>query len=737
MTFTYTRLLLASSACVLALLSAADAKKPDRKRGAATDQPTCEISVHPPVVKPGQSVKVAWRTKNASSATMEPALGPLSIGDGKGTVTDRPNHTRVYSMSVIAADGAKGACHGAVAIPERTEPRQWPPEPFAGMPADYLVRARTALALSITNVKLQSDQRWIHYATASLLFEQDMDAINDFFANHWRAPQHDRFGFGLFSMDSVRLYGLYTSRGTFPNRLTPAAEKNMQEQFFRVASEMKMGEYEVDDPSVVWKMRGSENHTMAAESSYFLVAQFLKNNPELAKRPYEDGLTPTQHYEKWRRFMSVMLDERAKRGMFIEVGSPNYEDESRQAIQNIRDFAEDPAIRKKADMVLDISYALTAQDSIDGVRGGAKSRVYTFKHSFWGAASDRGYNVVFGPPGYRELSMPVQATSTYLPPPAILNLGKDLAGRGSYEAIQRVPGVGARAKDTTLSRDKSVYRYSFATPGYVMGSFVLDPSETYIAPSSQNRWQGIIFDGGPEARIAPRITRLKGKELDSEQRTHNGFLAVQDRNVLIMQRWAEDAKLNARTDLYFASALDFIQEEDGWIFVREKNSFAAVKVVARGANRAYEWLDPRTKNKNEDPQKNFISFAEPDSPMIIVANQAGDYGNDFDRFKAAIKAQPVHHDGGALRFATLAFHGSQQIGSRDGKQVDISPPRVYDSPFIRSDFASGIVHIRKGDDTVTLDFSRPDNPVKTVGGLGAPGVPDGVGKAKPIVFASQ
>lgn len=737
MTFTYTRVLLASSACLLALLSTADARKPDKKAGATTDQPSCEVSVHPPAVKPGQPVKVNWRTKNASSATMQPALGPLSVGDGKGVVTDKPDHTRVYTLTVIAPDGTKSDCRAAVAVPERTEPRQWPPPAFAGMPADYLARARTALAVAITNVKLQSDQRWIQYATASLLFEQDIEAINDFFANHWRAPQHDLFGFGLFSMDSVRLYGLYHSRGTFPNRLTPAAEKNMQEQLFRVAAGMKMGEYEVDDPVVVWKMRGSENHTMAAQTSYFLVAQFLKNTPELAGRPYEDGLTPAQHYEKWRRFMLRMLDERAKRGLFIEVGSPSYEDESRQAIQNVRDFAEDPVIRKKAEMVLDISYALTAQESINGVRGGAKSRVYSFRDSFWGGASDRGYNLVFGPPGYREVVMPVQATSTYLPPPAVLNIGKDPVGKGTYEMVQRVPGVGARAKDTTLSRDKSVYRYSFAAPGYVMGSFVLEPGETYIGPSSQNRWQGIIFDGDPGARIAPQVTRLKGKELDSEQRVGNGFVAVQDRNVLIVQRWMEETSYSARTDLYFASTLDLLQEEEGWIFVREKNSYAAVKVVARAANRAYEWLDPKTKNKNGDDRKNFVTLAETGAPIIIVANQAADYDNDFDKFKAAIKAQPVRHDGGALGFATLRFHGSQKIGSRDGKQVDISPPRVYDSPFVRSDFASGIVYIRKGDDTVMLDFSKADSPVKAVGGPVTPGFPDGVGKAKPIVFSSR
>ncbi len=689
--------------------------------------PTCAVTAQPPLVKPGQTVKVHWRATNTASATMLPALGPI-VGEA-GILLDTPTRTTIYTMTATGADGTQVTARGAVAVPERTEPLQWPPAPFAHMPADYLARALTALRLCITNTKLESDQRWIQYATASLLFEQDAEVINDFFANYWEAPDHDSFGFSLFSMDAVRLYGLYNSLGTFPNRLTLETQKNMLEQLFLVAADMDMTEYEVDDIAVVWKMRGSENHTLAAESSYFLVAQFLKNNPEFADRPYADGMTPTQHYEIWRRFMSRMLDERAKRGLFIEVGSPSYEAESRQAILNIRDFSEDPAIRKKAEMVLDLSYAVAAQESLNAVRGGAKSRVYTDKDTFWGVASDRNYDIALGPTGYRQIINPIQPTSSYLPPPAILNLSKDIIGRGSYTSIHRVPGVGERAKDSVLSMDNSIYRYSFSTPSYVMGSFVLDPAETYIAPSAQNRWQGIVFDG--DARIAPRVTRLKlDGTLDNEQRTANGFYALQDRNVLIMQRRA-DTTVNARTELYFASSLDIVQEEDGWLFVQEKDTFVAVKIVG-----TYSWLDPVTKNQNMDPGKNFIALDYSQDPMIIIANQASDYGNNFENFKAILKTQPISYDGTTLRFSTMTFY-SNQIGKRNDVTINIAQSKVYNSPFIRSNFGSGLVRIRKGDDAVTLDFRDQNNPLKTVINGSITLGPEGIGTTKPLIFLSR
>jgi len=166
--------------------------------------------------------------------------------------------------------------------------------------------------------------------------------------------------------------------------------------------------------------------------------------------------------------------------------------------------------------------------------------------------------------------------------------------------------------------------------------------------------------------------------------------------------------------------------------VREKNSFAAVRPVSPG--KAYTWLEPAARNKNKDPRRNFITLSDADAPIIIVANQAVDYGGDFARFKAAIKAQPIRREGGVLSFATLAFYGPKKIGTRNGVAVDFAPRRLYDSPFIRSEFGSGVIYIRRGEDTLKLDYSDPEKPVKTVGAPPTADFPSGVGQARPIVF---
>jgi hypothetical protein len=731
------------------------------KQKARAERAGCALSVAPNVLlKPGQQVRLTWTVQNATSASIQ-GIGQVSLEAAKQALTDRPERTKTYEMEVAGPNGT-GTCRVSVAVPQRIEPLHWPPAALAGMPADYLARARESLATSITRAKLVNDYRWAGYAISSLLFEQDVDIVNQYIAVRWEAPQHDRFGFGLFSMDAVRLYGLFNERsGVFRGRLTPAAQRHMEDELYKVASQTRFNDYKfANNLANVWTIKGSENHAFAAQSSFLLVSQFLKNSPDLANRTYEDGRKPAEHYEAWRRFWLKLLDERAKRGIYVEVASPSYEDETRQAIQNIRDFAEDPALRQKAEMLLDVTYALIVQDSLgNGVRGGAKSRVYAFRDDkFRVGGKDVNYNLIFGTAGYVPGGSD-QATSTYFPPSAVLKLGRETNARGTYETVARVPGVGKRKdKETQLDPDKSVLRYGFVTPSYALGSFVLDPAWSYVPTSSQNRWQGVVFDGDFEALIAPRVTSLsRTGELEAEQRAHDAFASLQDRNILIMQRSKNLGSRSVRTDLYLSNTLDALEEEDEWIFVREGKAFAAVRVVAQQSN-SYRWLDavdekksvpqkkagrnsdtaaPSESGRNVERKRDFVTLRNADSPIIIVVNQASDFGNDFAKFKAAMKQQKIEYDGRVLKFADLVFYGSERIGSRNGKAIDVSPPRLYNSPFIRSDWDSGRIFIRFGDDALSLDFSDTDKPSKALVSPITAAFPPGIGTTAPIVFGGK
>ena len=210
---------------------------------------------------------------------------------------------------------------------------------------------------------------------------------------------------------------------------------------------------------------------------------------------------------------------------------------------------------------------------------------------------------------------------------------------------------------------------------------------------------------------------------------------------MLFARFLAETNLLIEPDSGVAITLDEVQEDGGWIFVRDGAAFAAVKVVAGGYAWTAPWRhsDAVVRNQKDfltprDGGESFIVLKSEASPVIALANDAADYQNDFGAFKAAVKAQPLEWAGGVLRFATITFRGPAGPGQINDQPVNLASSRGYDSPFIRSDWNSGLIHIRRGNETAILDFRDPTNPVKTVGGPVTAAFPPGVGSTRPVVF---
>jgi hypothetical protein len=644
---------------------------------------------------------------------------------------------------------ALSECEEATSKPsEVAKSVSWPPPHMKDLPADYLERLRASLVAGtnrLSKLKLGVAKKnepigWVRYGMPALILGKRTDEINKFFESSafvWTT--NPKFGFSLFSVSYMRLYGLMNYHsGPMKGLLSRKAMENFEKHMWGAAkANSKLSEAK----RPVWDMEGSENHHLTSKSCDLLAAQFLRHIPEYAKQKYDDGSTLADQYEARRVYFLKWFDARAKRGQFVEAGSPSYQGDSINALFNIRDFAEDPLLRKKADMYLDLTYAVIAEETLLTTRGGPKSRVKV-GHEY-DAGSDRGYDVLFNAPGrtFVPLGVGVQSTSNYYPPPAVVKLARDTTGRGSYVFKTRWPGPvadggGRNANDPdgplwrTLDPERSVLRYGFATPSYVIGSAGLDP--TWLDDAGMGfRWQGVIFKSDPVSRIGFEVKPANATDWHG----FNPFFSVQDRNILVTQRWAPvppnpKTALPAYLRVYFSATLADVRDEDGWIFVKDSGAFAAVKVVAGGHKWTPAWKHADSARDN----KAFITLDSENAPVIMIANQAGDYGNDFDAFKAAVKAQPLRYKAGVLNFATLTFHGPSRVPEIDGKKVDLAPARGYDSPFIRSDWNSGLIYIRKGDDTVTLDFRDPQNPVRTIGARATAAFPPGVGASQPIVF---
>lgn len=639
----------------------------------------------------------------------------------------------------------------SLAVSALGAPAPWPPEHMRHLPPDYLERLRECLVagtgrlsrLQVSDSKSSESIGWVRYGQPALLLDQRVDDINRFFESdkfEWTA--NPKFGFSLFTVSYMRLYALMNHRtGPLKGPLSPAAMENFERGMWKVA---KLNSKLAEAQRGVWDMEGSENHHLASKTCDFLAAQFLRNIPTYANQKYDDGSTPAQQYEIRLAYWLKWFDERAKRGQFVEAGSPSYQGDSMSALFNVRDFAEDEVLRRKAGMYLDLAFAVMAEETLLTTRGGPKSRVKVGHEYDGGMAGDRSYNTLFNAPGrtFTPLGDNARSTSDYFPQPAIVSLAKDTKGRGTYSFTTRWPGPvkegkGKRSGDPdgvlwrTLDPERSVLRCGFATPDYVLGSAGLDAS--WLDDTSMGfRWQGVVFASDPLARIGFEVQPAKAKDWHG----FNPFFSVQDRNILITQKWApvppNPASANpAHLRVYFSPTLDDVQEDGGWIFVKDGGAFAALKVVAGG----YAWA-PAWKHADTVTAANraFIMLQTENAPVILIVNQAADYGGSLDAFKAAVKSRPVRYAEGVLRFETVTFYGSAKPGEINGKPVNLAPARGYDSPFIRSEWGSGLIHIRKGTETVILDFRDPLNPKKTLGAPVTAEFPPGVGTVPPIIF---
>ncbi|QDU26765.1 hypothetical protein ETAA8_18460 [Anatilimnocola aggregata] len=628
-------------------------------------------------------------------------------------------------------------------------PLNWPLPYMQTLPSDYLDRQRASLVAGTSRLaRLNYDKSvgtdsigWVRYGLPALILGQRVDDINQFFeSDKFVVSANPKFGFSLFGVSYFRLYGLMNSRtGPMRGPLSQKAQENFEKGFWAVA---KVNTKLAEGQRGIWEMEGSENHHITSKSCDLLASQHLRKIPEYANQKYDDGSTLAQQYEVRRDYWLKWFDERAKRGQFVEAASPSYQGDSVAGLLNIRDFAEDEILRKKADMYLDLTFANMAEETLFTTRGGPKSRVKV-GHEYDGM-TERSYDLIFNAPGrtYTPLGVGGHSTSNYYPPPAVVSLAKDTSQRGVYSFTKRWPGPvaegGGRSDNDPdgvlwrkLDPERSVLRYGFATPSYVLGSAGLDAK--WLDDASMGfRWQGVIFASDPVARIGFEVKPANLKDWHG----FNPFFSVQDRNILITQKWAP-VPPNPRSSnpsylqLYFSPTLDQVTEEGGWIFVKDGAAYAAVKVAAG----SYLWTSPWKRFDAVDKDnKVFITLDTENAPVILIANQAADYNNVFDDFKAAVKAQPVRYESGVLNFDSLTFYGPTHPAKINGKAVNLAPARGYDSPFIRSDWNSGLIYLRKGDETAILDFRDPKNPTKTVGVPITAAFPPGVGTDQPIVF---
>ena len=564
-----------------------------------------------------------------------------------------------------------------------------------------------------------------HYAQSIVLFamracelNEQLDeanaALKELCQYHLDRPQTF---FEIHSFPGVcdalaRLYIFYGPRGSkVTNRLSTETSALLEKTMWEWANEKAAIEDAELEQSQTWWITDSENHHAQHFTTCWAFAQILRNVPAYKDKPFKDGHLPVEHYEAWTTYLKEYLRQRACKGTFIEIDSMSYATATLKSMVNFYDFSDDPVLKKRAGQLMELYWALWAEEQIDAVTGGAQARSYANAVVRGGGFLPRAAWYVIGPgdPEFVHSSMLPYVTSTWQVPDIVLQIAESRREHAPYEIRQRRMGLAEtgyhRPSNYRLKTDfGGILRYTYCTPDFIMGSMMIEarPVEDWTAISSQNRWSGVIFAGDPDARVYAAPYSAKGASI------LNGFLGVQSKGTMISQQLvrrkngvmiAGEGTSDGWRVFFSKAGLSNTVQNGPWTFAEAADAYVGVCVVKGDVT-----VEP-------DKYGHWLVCEDPMTPVIIEAVRKSDY-KSFSAFQSAAMARPTTLKQTVLRYQSLGgdqltFYADQsRLPKINGTVVDLAPQKVYDSPFVQSDWDSGVVTIQCGDEQRILDFNE-------------------------------
>ena len=555
----------------------------------------------------------------------------------------------------------------------------------------------------------------VSFAARCLWLDESNQAANQalqetadyYLANPARIYDDDNFHW--HSDAQLRLIELFGTHGTRkPGLIQSETERKILESVWlyskrRDAEATKDTHIAEADQAIskTWFIMGSENHHAQSFTTLWHFAKIARSRADFCNRLYDDGQTVAAHYASWTDYAKLYLLERARKGMFIEMMSVEYNTVLLKGLFNLYDFSEDPELKRRTKLFLDLYFTYWGEEQIKGVAGGGKARIYT---DFSSQPSWLGY-LFFGlgkSPGLR-CELITAMTTSYRPSLLVVDIVSDLSGRGNYEVSQRPLGLAADHTHYTppvyrLRTDYGgILRYSYCTPDFVIGTVMCEarPESDWTMISSQNRRQGAIFTGHPEAAILPECMAIR------DSRAYNAEWSVQRKGTLICQKLKTNKNAGKMRVWFSKNGLSAPVEQNGWVFTESTGAYGAVRVVQGGTH----WADEDGKIKGR-----WLYGDDEFSPVILEVVQKKDYATSAD-FRSAVVNRSVKVVNGVLKFKGLYgddfkfFSDYSKVPEINGTPVNYAPEKAFDSPWIQSVWNSGLVILSKGMRREVLDFN--------------------------------
>ncbi len=482
----------------------------------------------------------------------------------------------------------------------------------------------------------------------------------------------------------------------------------------------------------------TENHFLQYYTGWYLAAQEW-NVPRWSNgKTSEETLKDAQDYlDHW-----IKLTTSLGQG---EFNSPTYFITYIDPLILLYQFAKDPLMKKKAEMMLEYMFADYGVEYLDGFYCGAHSRDYPYIAVNPHVAQSRifGY-LYFGHTEFRPrireaISVIFPALSSFKVPPIIRDVATDRSQPYVSKQRKRVRFIIRYGPERT----PPVYKYTYMTKYYCLGSMqggILQPIQEHVwdVTFASRRPYNTVFALNPY-----RSPKELGLFFPEEPLPIYGFVAHSHGYYGDVDKWSSSSPhertfqhLNTIIDLYdlnlnpterwhqidafFPLTLNqFIVSESGWIFGRMDSAFFAYyplqkyrlekdtdSVQLLGGDEGSFGIGKLDEHPIDLRLKSF----ETANGCVLQAGSVDEYGS-FDNFMRLVEKTKVTFDSKKISVTYKTINGDRLYfrypGDRmlNGKKVVLDYP-LFDSKFLHSAVNSRVLKITYKNMVRTLDFNN-------------------------------
>jgi hypothetical protein len=456
---------------------------------------------------------------------------------------------------------------------------------------------------------------------------------------------------------------------------------------------------------------------------YYLSLLIVRQAERYGPKAMLEGDTIENHCRAWDRFWVKFFHIFPNEGTDMDIAHPSSYGECTVGVfYDLFDLADDPEVRRLAGNFLTLFWAEVAAEfnPKTGERVGMATtrwHDYTGSRTFWARPLLHCYLWHDNDDSSPSLGMATFLTSSYRPPEIVTAIARN-RNRGCYLATSRRPGMtggeGIEVTDTSYrgdvknsrivvdkNGDSHFRRDVYYTPDYALGTMTTDPKCSYISDVVLTPNMGATFATGLRDRIVVVGTGYYPLRPTSGITGKAVSIIARDPNA----KFGNGERFASNGTRVFVSNGNLwnnrIEDASGWFFTRSGDAYAAIRPSGNGyhtniTDKTWTFNAREVGRKlTEVVEKNghFLELNDMWAPVVIQMGRAADY-KSFEDFQNAVKTNRFEYTDGKLTYVSAAgdkyeyWAKGVQPPRINGTEVNLNPPKTFDSPFLSMEHGS-------------------------------------------------